>query len=134
MKLGVAGTATTLAVLIALALPSPAHARGFGGRSFGFARIFYANYFRFNWWRNGYWRYGRAAYYGSQYGSGYVPSYGGYGGDVSGTGGWGYPIATPVQFITARSAPTCQPSVEVVTVPSEEDGGDRQITVRRCMQ
>jgi hypothetical protein len=140
MKLRVVRIAITLSLLLGLLssldLLTAANARGFGGHSSHFASFFLSRQFQSYWWRSGFWRSGywwrgRGPAY---YGSGYAPTYGGFVDDSPVTGSVGYPISAPVQFVAARSAVTCQPSVETVTVPSEEDSGTRQIAVRRCMR
>jgi hypothetical protein len=131
MKLRVAEAAISLALLLALGLPPPAHARGFGGHSF--AGHIYRGFFHSYWWRYGFWRNGygsRYGYAGGNGGSDYYWPPSGYGNTPTYSG---YPIPPPIQFVFVATRPMCQPSVETVTVPSE-DGGTSQITIRRCMR
>jgi hypothetical protein len=139
MKLRVAGAAITLILLLAAAWLPAAQARGFAGHAFFFPGRFHSALLHPQWWwRQGFLRYRGPALYGPSGNLGYAPLYGGlvdYSPAMMDDFGY-YPMPAPVQFVARppapAPAPTCQPSVEVVTVPAEE-GGTRQITVRRCM-
>jgi|SRR5271169_980863 len=130
MKLRV--VSATISLILSLAAgPFPtAHARGFGAFSFHSIGRFHSGYFYRQWWFHG--RFGNWPGYGGGVGYGGGFGYGQPDGAFDAPALASYPMPAPVAPMI-QSAPSCQHSVETVTVPSEE-GGTRQIRIERCIR